>query len=390
MKLLFYCHDWSPSIGGVQTITVILANGIVEWSKVHPEQTISLTLVANTRAGDMDDSSLPFRVVRQPNIWQLLRLIRYSDVIHLAGPSILPLALGWLLRKPTVIEHHGYQSICLNGLLLVEPERSSCPSHFMASHYGKCIRCNSSDLGWAKSFRNLLLTFVRRWLSRRVAANIMISNHLGARLKLPRSTTIYYGIHDPPPVNVEDTPSVSTPFEIAYVGRLVPEKGLPLLLEAAGWLKEQKVAFKLSFIGGGSEQGRLEQMVQQLGLSGFVTFTGDLRGADLRKAVSEIAAVVMPSVCEETAGLSAIEQMMRGRVVIASDIGGLGEVVDDAGLKFPPGDWRGLAACIQKVMGDPSLVASLGSAARARAVQLFNRHSMIEAHISVYREVARH
>jgi glycosyltransferase involved in cell wall biosynthesis len=81
--------------------------------------------------------------------------------------------------------------------------------------------------------------------------------------------------------------------------------------------------------------------------------------------------------------------MMRGRVVIAADIGGLGEVVDDGGLKFAPGDWRALAACMQKVADDPDLARSLGTAARSRAMQLFRQDSMIQAHFTLYREALR-
>ena len=56
----------------------------------------------------------------------------------------------------------------------------------------------------------------------------------------------------------------------------------------------------------------------------------------------------MPSIWEETAGLAAIEQMLRGRLVIASDIGGLGEMVGDAAIKFPAGDAPTLADQMKK------------------------------------------
>jgi len=94
----------------------------------------------------------------------------------------------------------------------------------------------------------------------------------------------------------------------------------------------------------------------------------------------------MPSRWEETAGLAAIEQMMRGGIVIAADIGGLSEVVGDAGLKFSAGDSGALYSCLRKVLEQPSLADSLGSAARARAVKLFNCESMIQEHVSLYRE----
>ena len=390
MKLLIYAHDWAPSVGGVQTAAMVLARGLGKWGATHVGEQISVTLVTQTPANGMDDSALPYRVVRRPGFRQLIRLIREADVVHTAGPCLLPAAMAWLMRKPAVIEHHAYQAICPNGLLFKLPSQTLCPGHFAERQYGECLRCCSSTLGRVGSLRALLLTFPRRWLSGKLAANIMISNHVGARLKLSRSSTVYYGIQDAPPVSIEDTRSTSNAFEIAYVGRLVAEKGLPLLLEAAKFLREQGLAFKLSFIGGGSEQGRLERMVQRLGLSDLVVFTGDLRGADLENMVGRIAVVVMPSVWEETAGLSAIEQMMRGRVVIAADIAGLSEVVGDAGLKFPLGNWRALASCVQKVADDPDLARSLGLAARSRAMRMFRQDSMIQAHLSLYRKVSAH
>jgi glycosyltransferase involved in cell wall biosynthesis len=97
--------------------------------------------------------------------------------------------------------------------------------------------------------------------------------------------------------------------------------------------------------------------------------------------------VVMPSVCEETAGLSAIEQMMRGRLVIASKIGGLAEVIDGEGLAFPPANAQALADCMRKVMQDPCIVDSVGQRARVRARLLFLRERMIEEHARAYRDV---
>jgi glycosyltransferase involved in cell wall biosynthesis len=96
--------------------------------------------------------------------------------------------------------------------------------------------------------------------------------------------------------------------------------------------------------------------------------------------------VVMPSQWEETAGLAAIEQMMRGGVVVAANIGGLGEVVGDAGLRFTAGDADDLYSRLREAIESPSLRKSLGTAARERAVQAFGRDSMIEKHLSLYRE----
>jgi glycosyltransferase involved in cell wall biosynthesis len=220
-----------------------------------------------------------------------------------------------------------------------------------------------------------------------VAANITITNHVAARLDLPRTETVYYGIEVQDSMGAGVAPPPSGRLEIAYVGRLVPEKGLPVLLQATKCLTDSGASFEVKFIGDGPERSRLEKLAETLGLNGLVQFTGDLRDSDLDRAVSKVAVVVMPSVWEETAGLSAIEQMMRGRVVIVADIGGLSEVVGEAGLKFAPGDSQALAACIRKVIDNPTLTVSLGLMARERAIRLFKLGSMIEGHIALYREV---
>ena len=387
MKLLIYARDWAPSVGGVQTIVKTLADGLADWSSGHSEAPIEVTLLTQTPAGGMNDSQLGYRVIRNPGVMDFVREIRKADVVHLAGPTLVPLIIGYLLRKPTVIEHHGYQANCPNGLLFKQPSQTLCPGHFAARQYNECLRCCSSIQGPVGALRTLLLTFLRRWLSGKLPANIMISNHLGMRLGLPRSKTIYYGIPDAPLVRIEDMLLASNVFEVAYVGRLVAEKGLPLLLKAAKSLQEEGVTFNLIFIGGGPEQDRLEQMVVRMGLRDLVSFTGDLRGVQLEEMVSKIDVVVMPSMWEETAGLSAIEQMMRGRVVVTTDVGGLGEVVGDAGLKFALGDWVSLASCVKKVAGNRDFARSLGLAARSRAMQLFRKDNMIQAHIRLYREV---
>jgi glycosyltransferase involved in cell wall biosynthesis len=102
----------------------------------------------------------------------------------------------------------------------------------------------------------------------------------------------------------------------------------------------------------------------------------------------DVAAVLMPSVWEETAGLSAIEQMMRGRLVIASDIGGLGEVVNGCGLQFPPGDTEALAQCMRMVLDHPEIVARNGGLARRRALDLFSLSRMLREHFDLYRQLA--
>lgn len=389
MKILIYSEHFLPSIGGVQTATELLARGLVESNNRDVSNdlgSIEITVATNTPRGKMDDSKLSYRVVRNPKFWELARLVREADLVHLAGPCFLPMLMSWAAYKPYVVVHHAYQAVCPNGLLFKQPSQTVCSGHFMRRQYAECFRCFSRTDGRARAIRALLLQFPRRWLCKRAAANVMITAHVGARVQMPRSRTIYHGIDDMHPSIIQKDTNGSEVMQFGYVGRLVAEKGLPLLLEAARHLASNGRAFRLTFIGNGPERVRLEALVRNYGLGERVEFMGDMKGAAFERAASRIAVVIMPSIWEETAGLAAIEQMMRGRLVIAADIGGLGEIVDGAGLKFQMGDSRSLALSMERVIGDPSLVTSFGSTARARADKLFRRDTMIESQIAVCRE----
>jgi glycogen synthase len=391
MKILFYSHFFAPSVGGVENITRSLADGLSELRKPDGEPKFELTLVTQTAAGDFDDGRLPFRVVRSPGLMGLWRWIRESEIVHVAGPALVPLILAWLLRKPTVIEHHNYQAICPNGRLVHQPDRCVCPGHFQARHFAECVRCQAKEISWLASLMNLLLMFPRHRLTRAASKNIAVAQYVFGRLALPRSSVIYHGIEDPlkgsTPHRTASSCSARDTIAFAFVGRFVSDKGIPVLLAASKLLVEEGRSFTLQLIGDGAERSKLEETIERDGMGHCVQITGYLTGANLTEALGRVDAVIMPSVWAETAGLSVIEQMMLGRAVIASDIGGLGEVVGDAGLKFAPGDADGLAACMRKVLEDPALIDALGNKARQRARLYFAKERMIEEHAKVYRHI---
>ncbi len=391
MKVLIYTNPFAPTVGGAEKFVMLLAQGLSRLSESKIDATVEVTVVTPTPADDFNDSELGFRIVRRPKFSELVRLVREADVVQIAGPCFLPLLLGWLLGRPVVIEHHGYPASCPNGLLFYEPTKTVCPGHFLARRYIECLRCNAVNVGWFKSLQMLLLTFPRRWLCGHVAANTPISMHVQRRLELPSSRVIYYGIPDAPS-DVECqvfSPSNGSPLCFAYVGRLVSLKGLPLILEAAHTLQKEGYNFQLKFIGDGPEQAELKRLTEKLGLPERVQFTGFMTGTSFQAAMKDVAAVLMPSVWEETAGLAAIEQMMRGKLVIASDIGGLGEVVGDSGLRFPPGSTEALAQCMRSVLRHPEIIAERGGAARRRALDLFRVQRMVEEYLDLYSRLAR-
>jgi glycogen(starch) synthase len=387
MKLLLYSHSFAPNVGGVETIVLSLARGMAELRTVDNRPRFELTLVTETPAGDFDAHALPFSVVRRPNTLRLWRLIAAADVIHLAGPALLPLILAWLARKPFVVEHHGYQAVCPNGLLVHQPDGSICPGHFQARRYGKCVRCQGVEMSWLRGLVNVLLMFPRNTLAKRATCNIAVSRHVLERLLLARSRVVYHGVETAsrPEGSVAEPWPVPGTLRFAFVGRLVPEKGVPILLEAAAILQREKLDFELLLVGDGPQRPHLEKILSGSGLADRVQITGLLQGAKLAEVLGGVHVVVMPSVWEETAGLAAMEHMMRGRLVIASNIGGLSETLGDAGLTCAPGNAQDLARRMREVLEDRSLLAVLGRKARERANSLFRRERMIANHDNVYK-----
>jgi glycosyltransferase involved in cell wall biosynthesis len=385
MRILIYTTAFAPSVGGVETYVMLLAKGLADIST--PSAPMEITVATRSAANGYDDSCLGFRVVRQPSLETLLRLIRQADLIHVAGPCLAPMAIAWLLRKPVVVEHHGYQAACPNGLLLREPMKKVCPEYFMQRSYGKCLRCEKSEHGWAGATWKVISTFIRRWLSNRASANVAVSEHVARRLAMARSQVIYHGIAPAPILSQGriETPQPG-PLTIGFIGRLVAEKGLGTLIDAASDLVAEGFDFRLRFIGDGPEKASLEESISSHGLRARTEFTGHVTGEAFLAATKEVSIVVIPTISEETFGLAALEQMARGRLVVASDIGGLAEVVDDGGLKFKAGDSAALAQVLRNLLQNTSIINDYSTKARRRA-GYFGLDRMIAEHVALYRRI---
>ena len=178
-------------------------------------------------------------------------------------------------------------------------------------------------------------------------------------------------------------------FLIGYVGRLVPEKGLDLLIEA---LAKIDGVWRLSIVGAGPEQQQLEVLSQRLELTDRVSFEGCLPSTRLPAFYRELDALVLPSRSQpnwtEQFGRVLIEAMSCGIPVVGSDCGEIPNVVGDAGLIFPEDNAEALQECLTRLMRDDSLWTTLVQRGRKRVLSRFTQAQIAADTVAVYREMA--
>ncbi len=177
-------------------------------------------------------------------------------------------------------------------------------------------------------------------------------------------------------------------FEIGYVGRLVTEKGVDLLLNAVADLHGM---WHLHILGDGSEKPALKAQTRHLGLTTQVTFRGWLPSMRMPAFYRELDALVLPSRSQpnwvEQFGRVLIEAMACEVPVVGSDCGEIPHVIDDAGLVFPEDDAVALRACLARLMHDPETAASLARRGRERVQRYFTQESIAARTVAVYRKI---
>lgn len=157
---------------------------------------------------------------------------------------------------------------------------------------------------------------------------------------------------------------------IVSVGRMVGWKGLRIVLEAIAALPQR---YRYLAVGTGPEEAVLKQQVKQLGIAGRVHFCGRVAHADLPRLLSQGDLFVQPSVGEEAFGISVVEAMACGLPVLASNNGGLPEIVveGETGHLLRPGDPAAWREAIERTASDGARLKMLGANARARAESVF-------------------
>ena len=379
-KILIYSTDFWPTRGGVQSVVMTLARGFAH--RDSASRRMECTVVTETPADPAADLELPFRVVRKPSLVEFIRLLRNADLIHVAGPALRPLALSFVLRKRVIVEHHGFQTVCPNGLLFHEPTRTACPGYFVARRHGECWKCNA-PAGYWHSLKLWALTFLRRWSCGFAAGNIAPTQWLMRLLQLPRTSIIFHGVKARPYSPV----SCGKCHTFAFVGRLVSTKGVEILLRACHECSKKGLESHLLIIGDGPERKALEQLSVELGIASRVDFAGEIGEGEADALVSEAIAVVIPSLAGEVFGLAAAENMMRGRTVIVPEGSSLAEVAGEAGLTFAAGEAKSLAARMEELLRSPEAAMEMGRRARSHSLEFFSSERMLDHHWDLYQKV---
>lgn len=174
---------------------------------------------------------------------------------------------------------------------------------------------------------------------------------------------------------------------IFHIGRLVPEKGVAVLLEAMPQILKRHHA-KLIVAGTGPFGDELRRRAEQLGLNDRCYFIGWVDDATAHALYKHADVAVVPSTYEPF-GIVALEAMAAGTPLVASDVGGLHEIVrhEQNGLKALPGNVGSLAEQIDRMLADRPLAERLARAARAEAEERYTWSGIARATVALYDQV---
>ena len=332
LRLLLASRSFNPPWGGLDQFVERLAS----WMQLDGAD---VTVVTGSPGDPAADAARPYRVVRRPTPRRLTDLVRRSDVVRVQGPSLRTIGTTRLLRRPLVVTHHDFAGVC--------PVRQAWaqagPCSARGSRPGPCAACP------ARGWRGRTVVQGQRISFRAAAANVCVSGFLADFLSLARTQVIPNPL--PPEFFADRAPGPGVDGLIAFVGRLVPEKGADVLVRAMADLP----GATLRIAGGGAEADRLGHLAEKMGISGRVQLLGPREPAAVRELLAAAAVVCVPSVWDEPLGYSAAEAMAMERPVVGTPSGGLAGLLGDrrgyvAGGRSP----AALAETLEAALSDPA------------------------------------
>ena len=331
MKILLGSHHFFPSTGGIETVSDLLAR---EFAELGHE----VRVITQTEGG----GNFLFPVIRQPGILELVRQIQWCDVFLQNNISLRTLWPLLMVRRPLCIAHQTW------------------------------ITNADGSAGWQHRLKRFVLRF---------AKSIAISDAIAKQLP---STSVRVGN----PYNddvFKDLQAGDRAKELIFVGRLVSDKGVDLLLEAMAGLDSKP---RLTIAGDGPERARLKKQTTDLNLQRRVDFIGNQTSEALAKILNQHQILVVPSRWQEPFGIVALEGIACGCVAIGSADGGLAEAIGPCGVTFPNGDARALAGVLARLLADPAECERLRQNAGAHLAQ-FTPRQIALAYVETLQEACR-
>jgi glycosyltransferase involved in cell wall biosynthesis len=193
---------------------------------------------------------------------------------------------------------------------------------------------------------------------------------------------------DPEIFHPPAVPRTGEPVHLAYVGRLVKEKGVDLLLEA---LTDLPGRWRLTILGSGPQEERLRALAQRDSLRERVRFRALIPSLEMPAFYQSVDVLVLPSRSRpnwtEQFGRVLIEAMACGAAVVGSEAGEIPNVMGDAGLAFPEEDGAALRALLARLVTDGDLRRALGARGRVRVLEHFTQRRIAADTVAVYREM---
>lgn len=282
------------------------------------------------------------------------------DVVHVHGPT-LPRELEHLRSSfPLVHGLHDFGFACASGSKYFrsgsECRRSHGPGCLTLGPAQGCPhRLDPRPLFTQYRRIEVDLPKLRRGAAvvahSRYVADVAVANGI----PVSSLTTVPHGVQRSP-----EPPPLSDARTAVFAGRIVPDKGLDVLIDALariGGLWDELVV-----IGDGWDVGRCRRLAAKRGVDARVTFLGHRPAAEVRAAMVRARVVVVPSRWPEPFGLVGLEAMAEARPVVASRTGGIPEWLDHGatGLLVEPGDPDGLARAVAQMLERPETAAAMG------------------------------
>jgi glycogen(starch) synthase len=339
MKILFSSYTFAPNVGGIESVSAILAAAFIRAG--HAVELITETPGEKSHAPP-DDASI-YRVTRRPSFHELRRLLSWCDLLLQNNISLRSLIPALLFRKRVVVVHQTW-------LLGVRGE-----------------------IGWTNRVKRALLPRVR---------NVAISQAILDHIEVPARV-----IGNPYDDHIfRLRAAVARDETLVFLGRLVSDKGADLLLRAMKILQGDGLDPALTIVGRGPEEPNLRRLAGELGLEEQVTFVGSKSGAELAELLNRHRILVVPSRWPEPFGIVALEGIACGCVVVGSREGGLKEAIGPCGPTFENGNERALAACLKELLLHPATSTAFQNDASAHLAK-FRTGTVASAYLDLMKEV---